>query len=85
MHVKKGDNVIIITGKDKGKTGKIVKALPAFDKVVVEGINLRKKHVRAKKSGAKGEVVEMAHPLHVSNVKLAEAPKKKAAAKAKAK
>ena len=70
MHVKKGDSVIILTGKDKGKTGKILRAIPREDKVLVEGVNLKKVHERAKKSGDKGVIVEKIFPIHVSNVKL---------------
>ena len=70
MHVKKGDNVIILTGKDKGKTGKILRAIPREDKVLVEGVNIKKVHERAKKSGNKGIIVEKVSPIHVSNVKL---------------
>ena len=70
MHVKKGDNIIILAGKDKGKKGKILKAFPNEEKVLVEGINLKKVHQKAKKSGAKGEIVEKSFPVHVSNVKL---------------
>jgi len=70
MRIKKGDNVIVITGKDKGKKGKVVKALPTVDRVVVEGVNIKKKHMKPKKSGQKGQIVEMAAPLHVSNVQI---------------
>ncbi|MFA6339220.1 MAG: 50S ribosomal protein L24 [Candidatus Paceibacterota bacterium] len=70
MKLKKGDNVIVITGKDKGKKGKIVKAIPAEDKVVVEGVNIRKKHQKAKRQGQKGQTIEMTFPVHVSNVML---------------
>ncbi|MBM3250763.1 MAG: 50S ribosomal protein L24 [Candidatus Nealsonbacteria bacterium] len=70
MKIKKGDKVLIISGKDKGRSGKIVRALPKEDRVVVEGINLRKKHNRPKKSGEKGQIVEMPVPFNVSNVKL---------------
>ena len=76
MHVKKNDTVIVLTGKDKGKTGKILKAFPREDKVLVEGMNIKKVHKRAKKSGGKGEIIEKAYPIHVSNVKKAEKPKK---------
>ena len=69
MHVKKGDNVKVLTGQDKGKTGKILRAFPKLDKVVVEGINLRKVHQKAKKAGAKGTTVEKLFPIHISNVK----------------
>ena len=76
MKIKKNDNVIVITGKDKGKTGKVLQALPKADRVVVEGINMKKKHKRAKKSGLKGEVITFAAPVHVSNVMI-EDPKGK--------
>ena len=70
MKVKKGDLVLITAGKDKGRTGKIMKALPKEDKVLVEGINLKKKHVRPKRDGEKGQVVEIPAVLDISNVKL---------------
>lgn len=70
MKIKKGDQVLIIAGKDKNKRGKVIRALPGEKKVVVENINLRKKHVRPKKRGEKGQVVEFPAPLDVSNVKL---------------
>ncbi|MEX2010341.1 MAG: 50S ribosomal protein L24 [Parcubacteria group bacterium] len=72
MHVKKGDTVYILAGKDKGKTGKILRALPSEGKVVVEGINVRKMRVKARAKGAKFEVVDMALPIHVSNVRKGE-------------
>mgnify|MGYP001559757106 FL=1 len=72
MKIKKGDNVIIITGKDKGKKGKIIRVLVQKNKVVVEGANMMKKHQRPRKSGEKGSMVDMAMPLHVSNVKKVE-------------
>jgi len=70
MKVIKGDLVLITAGKDKGRTGKIMKALPKEDKVLVEGINLKKKHVRPKRDGEKGQVVEIPAVLDISNVKL---------------
>jgi large subunit ribosomal protein L24 len=70
MKVKKGDQVLIIAGKDKGRTGKIMKALPKDMKILVEGINLKKKHVRPRKEGEKGQVVDIPAPLDVSNIKL---------------
>lgn len=72
MNIKKGDSVIIISGKDKGKKGKVVRALPKKNKVVVEGINMTKRHQKARRSGEKGTTVSMAMPLDVSNVKKAE-------------
>ena len=68
MKIKKGDKVIVIAGKDKGKTGKVTKAIPTESKVVVEGLNLLKKHRKARKSGEKGQIIEVSMPLHVSNV-----------------
>ena len=68
--IKKGQNVIVVTGKDKGKKGKVLKAFPAIDKVIVEGVNLQKKHVRPKKQGEKGQMVEVTVPIDISNIKL---------------
>jgi large subunit ribosomal protein L24 len=70
MKVKKGDNVLIIAGKDKGRTGKITRALPKDAKILVEGINLKKKHVRPKREGEKGQVVDIPAALDISNVKV---------------
>ncbi len=70
MKIKQGDNVIVISGKHKGAVGKVVRALPRDTRVVVEGVNIRKKHQRAKRRGEGGQIVEIAHPLHVSNVML---------------
>ena len=72
LKVKKGDNVMIIAGKDKGKTGKIVLAIPARCLVIVEGINMHKKHQKPTKSGNKGQIVEKAMPISASNVMLVE-------------
>lgn len=69
MHVKKGDMVVVTTGKDKGKSGKIIRAFPRKDLVLVEGINLRKKHERPRKTNQKGQIVEKVMPIHVSNVR----------------
>ena len=70
MKIKKGDSVLITAGKDKGRTGKITKAFPKELKVLVEGINLKKKHVRPKRDGEKGQVVEIPAAMDVSNVKM---------------
>jgi large subunit ribosomal protein L24 len=76
MKIKTNDNVIVIAGKDKGKRGKVIEAFPKDDKVIVEGVNMKKKHQRAKKSGLKGETITFAAPIHVSNVMI-EDPKGK--------
>jgi large subunit ribosomal protein L24 len=68
MKLKKGDNVIIIAGKDKGKKGKITRVLPDANKVVVEGLNILKKHQRPRKTGEKGQIIKIAMPLNASNV-----------------
>jgi len=70
MKIKNGDTVLIISGKDKGRKAKVIKVLPEENRIVVEGANLRKKHTRPKKQGEKGQIVEIAAPFDVSNVKL---------------
>lgn len=80
MHVKKGDKVVVLAGKDKGKTGTVIKAMPKEDRVVVEGVHMAKIHEKSRTTKGKGTVVEKEMPIHVSNVKKVEA---KAKAKAK--
>jgi len=70
MHVKKGDNVIVLTGKDKSKSGKILRAFPKLNRVLVEGINIKKVTQKAKKKDGKGQIVERAYPIDASNVRL---------------
>jgi large subunit ribosomal protein L24 len=72
MHVKKGDKVIVIAGKEKGKSGEISKVLKDENRVVIEGLNVMKKHTRPTKAGAKGGIVEISMSIHASNVKLAD-------------
>ena len=78
MKVKVGDNVRILAGKDKGKEGRIIKTLKKDNKVVVEGINIIKKHVKPNRMNEVGSIQEMEAPIHVSNVKVV-AEEKKAA------
>ena len=78
MKIKKNDNVIIIAGKDKGKTAKVLRVFPNLDKVLVEGINKLKKSQRATKSGQKGQIIEKEYPIHVSNVAFIDPKIKKA-------
>ncbi len=66
--IKKGQIVKILIGKDKNKTGKVLQVFVKQDKVLVEGINLKKTHIKPKKSGEKGSVVDVATPIHISNV-----------------
>ena len=68
MKIKKGDNVIVISGKDKGKTGKVTRALPKVGKIIVEGVNIKKRHLKPRRSGQKGQIIEFASPINVSNV-----------------
>jgi len=68
MKIKKGDNVIVIAGSNKGKRGKVLKAMPSENKVVVEGVNMRKKAHKSKKKGDPSQILEMAMPIHASNV-----------------
>ncbi len=68
MKLRKGDNVIMLNGKDRGKTGKVSIVIPSIDKVVVEGLNLIKKNVRAKKQGQKGQIIDKQHAIAASKV-----------------
>ncbi|MBX4210716.1 50S ribosomal protein L24 [Candidatus Parcubacteria bacterium] len=77
MYIKKGDNIIVISGKDKGKTGQVIKALPQEDRIVVNGVNVKKVHEKAKKSGQKGQIIDRSLPIHVSNVQLLDPKTKK--------
>ena len=77
MHVKKGDTVRVIAGKDKGKTGVIVRAFPRKDTIVVEGIAIAKRHVKGR-GGSVGHIAERPRPIHVSNVQPMEASVKNA-------
>jgi large subunit ribosomal protein L24 len=70
MKIKKEDLVIITKGKDRGKKGKIIKALPKENKIVVEGLNLVKKHLKPRKRGEKGQVILIPRAISVANVKL---------------
>lgn len=68
MKIKKDDNVIVISGKDRGKTGKVVKAFPRDGKIIIAGVNVVKAHERSQKRGGKGQIVEKAMPFPASNV-----------------
>ena len=77
MKIKRGDNVIIISGKDKDKTGKVLRVLSGKEVAVVEGINMKKKHQKPRRSGQKGQIIEFAAPVHVSNIMLIDPKTKK--------
>jgi len=70
MKIHKGDTVLIISGKDRARKGKVIEVFPKKSRVIIEGINLRKKHVKPKRSGEKGQIVETPAPINVSNIKL---------------
>ena len=68
MHVKKDDKVMVISGKDKGKTGVILAAFPKKDRVLVEGVNIVKKHSKPNQMNPQGGIISQEAPIHVSNV-----------------
>ncbi|MEK7065957.1 MAG: 50S ribosomal protein L24 [Patescibacteria group bacterium] len=68
MNIKKGDNIVVVTGKDKGKKAKVLKSLPARGLLLVEGVNLVKKHQKKRSENQKGQTVTKAMPLNASNV-----------------
>ena len=68
MKIKKNDIVKVITGKEKGKTGKVLKVIPSHGKVLIEGLNMYKKRVRPRRQTEKGQVISTARPLDISNV-----------------
>ncbi|SCC40624.1 large subunit ribosomal protein L24 [Fictibacillus solisalsi] len=68
MHVKKGDKVQVISGKDKGKQGVILEAYPKQNRVLVEGVNIVKKHSKPSQANPQGGIVSLEAPVHVSNV-----------------
>lgn len=70
MKIRKGDTVVIIAGKDKGKRGKVRLALPKKDRVVVEGLNMIKRHSRARRAARQAGIIELEAPIHVPNVML---------------
>ncbi|SHG74574.1 LSU ribosomal protein L24P [Thermosyntropha lipolytica DSM 11003] len=70
MRIKKGDNVMVITGKDAGKKGKVLKVIPKENRVVVEGVNKVKKHQKPSRAFPQGGILKIEAPLHASNVML---------------
>ena len=70
MKIRKSDNVMVISGNDKGKTGKVLKVFPKVSRIIVEGINLRKRHTKPSQKNPQGGILEKESPIHVSNVML---------------
>ncbi|BBA79046.1 50S ribosomal protein L24 [cyanobacterium endosymbiont of Rhopalodia gibberula] len=70
MHVKTGDTVQVISGRDKGKVGEIIKINPKTSKVVIQGVNVRTKHIKPQQEGESGQITTFEAPIHSSNVML---------------
>jgi len=70
MKIHKGDNILVISGKDRGRKGKVIRVLPEDERVVVEGINVKKKHMKPRRAKEKGQIIEMPAPFSISNVKI---------------
>jgi len=70
LHVKKGDTVTILSGVDKGKSGKVVRTFPKRSMVLIEGVGKRVKHQKPRRAGQAGQVIEKFHPIHASKVSL---------------
>lgn len=70
MHVKKGDTVQVISGKDKGKVGEVLQAIPKESKVIVKGVNITTKHVKPRQEGESGQITTYESPIHSSKVML---------------
>ncbi len=75
MKIRKGDTVKVIAGKDKGKTGTILTVLKDTDQVIIEGVNVAKRHQKNRRTRSQGQIIEKSMPLHASNVALMEGDK----------
>jgi large subunit ribosomal protein L24 len=70
MKIKQQDNIIVIAGKDKGKTGKVLKRLTKTNQVIIEQVNLKTKHIKPKGEGKQGTIRKIEAPIHISNITL---------------
>jgi large subunit ribosomal protein L24 len=70
LHVKKGDTVVVRSGVDRGKSGKVTQVMPRLGLVVVEGVGMRKKHQKPRREGQRGQIVDKQFPIHASKVAL---------------
>ena len=70
MKIMKNDNVVVIAGNSKGSTGKVLKVYPKLNRVIIEGVNLRKRHTKPNQAAPEGGIIEKEAPIHVSNVML---------------
>jgi large subunit ribosomal protein L24 len=68
MKIRKNDNIVVIAGNDSGKTGKVLKVFPKTSRIIIEGINLRKRHTKPNQKTPQGGILEKEAPIHVSNV-----------------
>lgn len=68
MKIKKNDSVVVISGNYKGKTGKVLKVFPSDNRLIIEGVNLRKRHTKPSQKNTQGGIIEKEAPIHVSNV-----------------
>jgi large subunit ribosomal protein L24 len=80
FHVKKGDEVVVLAGKEKGKRGKIIAVMTKKNRVIVEGLQMIKRHTRKSQQHPNGAIIEREGTIHISNVKKAEAETQQAAA-----
>ena len=78
LHIKKGDTVVVLSGENKGKSGKVVDVLPKRNLVVVEGVGIKHKHQKPRQAGQKGQIIDKQHPIAASKVMLADEHKKRA-------
>lgn len=81
LHVKKGDTVVVLSGNEKGKSGKVLEVYPKQDLVLVDGVGMRKKHAKPRREGQKGQIIDKHFPIHASNVGPSEKKAKKSAKK----
>jgi large subunit ribosomal protein L24 len=70
MKIKKGDTVVVISGKDKGREGEVIRALPQEDRIIVSGVNIAKKHQKPRRQNQQAGIIDKDMPIHVSNVML---------------
>ena len=66
LRIKKGDTVKILSGNDKGKTGEVLEVMPKVEKIIVKGINIKKKHMKPRRQGEEGGIISMEFPIHMS-------------------
>ncbi len=72
MKIKKGDSIIVIAGKDRSKTGTVTRAFPKKNMILIDGVNVIKKHQKSRQRGTAGQIIERPTPIHVSNVAIEE-------------